>query len=68
MAIYDIEITKMPYGLYLTAVIGRTNYKSRYKHTNTRKAVRDFTALIIKYEPKNNNEGKRKNEQRKNNS
>ena len=59
MAIQDIEITKMPYGLYLTAVIGRTNYKSRYKHTNARKALRDFSALITKYEPKNNKKGKK---------
>lgn len=59
MPIYEIEITKMPYGLYLTAVIGRTDYKSRYKHTNTRKAIRDFTALITKYEPNNNKKGKK---------
>jgi hypothetical protein len=52
MGIYEIEITEMPYGLYLTAAIGGTNYKSRYKHKNTRKALKDFRALILKYEPK----------------
>jgi hypothetical protein len=59
MGIYEVEITKMPYGLYLTAAIGGTNYKSRYKHKNIRKAARDFRALILKYEPKNNTKGKK---------
>jgi hypothetical protein len=54
MGIYEIEITKMSYGLYLTAFISGTSYKSRYKHNNITKAVEDFTALILKYEPKNN--------------
>jgi hypothetical protein len=59
MGIYEIEITKMPYGLYLTAVIGGTSYKNRYKHKNIRKALEDFRALILKYEPKNNTKGKK---------
>jgi hypothetical protein len=59
MGIPNIEITQMPYGLYLTAVIGGTNYKSRYKHKNIREALTDFRALILKYEPKNNEKGKK---------
>jgi hypothetical protein len=54
MGIYDIEITEMPYGLDLTAVIDGTTYKSRYKHNNIIKALEEFRALITKYEPKNN--------------
>jgi hypothetical protein len=53
---YGIEIEDTPYGLYLTATIGGTSYKSRYKHKNTREALEDFRALIIKYEPKQDGE------------
>jgi hypothetical protein len=52
MTSYEIEITENHYGLYLTAVISGTSYKSRYKHKNIRKALEDFRALILKYEPK----------------
>jgi hypothetical protein len=48
----DIEIKETPYGLYLTATISGTGYKSRYKHKNITKALEDFRALIRKYQPK----------------
>ena len=47
-----IEIKETPYGLYLTATISGTSYKSRYKHKNTREALEDFRTLIRKYQPK----------------
>jgi len=59
MGIYEIEITTMPYGLDLTAVIGGTTYKSRYKHRDIIKALQEFRALVLKYEPKNNTKGKK---------
>jgi hypothetical protein len=52
MKSYDIEINETPYGLYLAATISGTSYKSRYKHKNIRKALENFRALILKYEPK----------------
>ena len=56
MTKYAVEMEDTPYGLYLTATIGGTSYKSRYKHKNTREALEDFRALIIKYEPKQDGE------------